>query len=150
MELTHSQTGPKGIDLEEMIRLRKKGLSYAEIGKLCNCSSTNVYLRLNRYADDIEELEEWKASRADIYASKVKLVLSKIRESTLDKCSGKDLAIISGILHDHELKERGIGNTGPNNITLVIKGTNNEPMTIDITPGQVAGDASLQDDRGDT
>lgn len=65
----------KGIQLQKLVALRQKGLSYDQVAKAAGCSKANVILRL-RGLPGCEEVEAYKENRANIFAGYQEKILS--------------------------------------------------------------------------
>lgn len=95
------------IPLERLIELRAKRLSYNEIAKIVGCTKQNVWLRIQGYAKDCEDVEEFKANRADLMASIQHRILSSIDNDEIKKAPLATKLMSYGILYDKERLERG-------------------------------------------
>lgn len=100
---TESITINKNIPIEEILRLRRNGLSQADIAKALNCHSSNISRRLEGYEfydnfrnniDDFYELIQYKAFNA-------------ITDEKLAKTNAYQLALIISILEDKKRLVRG-------------------------------------------
>ena len=58
----------KPVPIEKLLKWRKQGLSYDEIGSMIGRSKQAVHQRLQPYKDAIENLPVFKENRADIFA----------------------------------------------------------------------------------
>lgn len=95
-----SNSLPKYIPIEKLITLRRRGLSYNDIGKICGCSSVNALMRLKGKLEDIDSLEDFKKTKADILHLKQKKLLQSLTSDSINDMSGKDKAISFAILFD--------------------------------------------------
>jgi hypothetical protein len=97
----------KGININELIDLRKRGLSYSRIAQAVGCSDTNVKQRLAPFKDAIDGLKSYKENRADIFAIHQQRVLENVTTEKLQKAQLNTLMPALGILYDKERLERG-------------------------------------------
>lgn len=97
----------KGIAIENIVELKKKGLSNDQVAKILGCSKTNVTQRLRDCKDELEGLERYKNHRADILAWKGRRVLNAITEDDLKSASLLQKTTAYGILYDKERLELG-------------------------------------------
>jgi hypothetical protein len=105
LEVTYS--GPKDISLSEMIRLRNRGLSYEEIGRIVGCSKPNVWSRLEPYRKHIDGLPAFKEARADLLAVHQSRLLDSLSDEEIEKMPPGSRVVNFGILYDKERLERG-------------------------------------------
>lgn len=107
-------TTNKGIPLQTMLEYRSKGLSYGDIAKLVGCDKSNVHRRLAPYRDELENLPEFKAHRADYFALQQARLLNSITEDDIKSMSAGSRITGAAILYDKERLERGLtsGNNG--------------------------------------
>jgi len=98
---------PKYTPIEKILKYRKQGLSLPEIGGILGISKQAVHQRLQPYAEELENLEDYKEHRADILALKGRQILKNIDNDRLEKASAYQLAGMYGILYDKERLERG-------------------------------------------
>ena len=78
------------------------------------CSKQNVSQLLQRSGVDVEAVEQFKKDKSFILHSKQKMVLDSIDKRVIDKMSGRDRFIATGILADkirdlESPREGGIG-----------------------------------------
>ena len=97
----------KGIPLIRLIELRKKGLSYPEIGQLVGCSHQSVQERLAPFMEAIENLPAIKDHRADLFTVYGHSILSSLQEGDIKEASLLQRVTAMGILYDKERLERG-------------------------------------------
>lgn len=95
------------IPITKMIELRRKGLSYSQIGKIVGCDKSNVVRRLAAVSADIEGLDDYKSSRADIFAAGQRKIIKSITNKDIKKASLLQRVTSAGILYDKERLERG-------------------------------------------
>jgi len=139
---TLNPTTPKGIPIESILELYKKGLSERKIAKLLDCSNINIHNRLKAYKSEIQGIEPFKRNRADIFAIVQSKIINKISEKDIAKASLLQKATTIGILHDKEQKERGlIGDDSTKtvyqfirNIKIQMEVGETRPEPIDISP----------------
>ena len=95
------------IPIAKLLALRKKKLSYEQIGKIVGCSKVNVWERLQPYIDEIESLDSYKDNRADLLAIVQHRLVNTLNPTTIEKMSPRDRVLAYGILYDKERLERG-------------------------------------------
>jgi len=93
-------TGPKNIPLATIIKYRKQGLKYDEIGQLVGCSKSNISERLSPLMDNIDALPAYKEHRADIIDIVQQQILNNMTESKLEKMSAYQLSGMYGLFYD--------------------------------------------------
>jgi hypothetical protein len=105
---------PKFTPFDSMMKLKEKypNISARNLGKLVGIGKSAVFGMFERHGVDfatgqISDLETFKSNRADILALKQITALRSMTDDKLKKASARDLAVITGILHDHERLERG-------------------------------------------
>lgn len=91
---------PKGHGLDEVLALRKRGFSLAEIAKQRGCSKQAISQMLTRSGVDVEVVEQFKKDKPFILHAKQKMVLDSITLPVINKMSGRDRFIATGILAD--------------------------------------------------
>jgi transposase len=97
----------KGININELIDLRKRNLSYQRIADIVGCHKSNVIERLKPFKEAIDGLTQYKSGRADILAVHQQRVLAEITPEKLQKAQINTLLPAFGILYDKERLERG-------------------------------------------
>lgn len=103
-----TKSKPKHIPIAQIIDLRTKGLSHAQIATLVGCSSPNVSRRLAPYTQHIDNLDNFKKHRADVYAVLQSKIFSYVTENKLEKANLQQLIWAAGVLADKERIERGL------------------------------------------
>jgi hypothetical protein len=99
---------PKGINQEEVLRLRQKGLSTTQIGKIVDCSKTNVANILAKYEVEQEQVNNYKDYRADILAGLQARILLSIDDADIKKAPMGLRVLAVSQLYDKERLERGL------------------------------------------
>lgn len=119
------QKDKKGVSLslEEMVDLKGKGLSLAQIGKMAGISKQAVSQRLKTSGLDPTEIGQFTKDRSLILKGKQRLVLSAITPEKVKTMSVRDAAVAAGILID---KQRLIDGESTANVAHFTK--------IDLTP----------------
>ncbi len=97
----------KGIDWVEVLNLKQKGLSHAQIAKITDCSRQNIDYLVKHHGQGLAVVETFKKNRADLLASKQSQLLTALTPEKIDKMAGRDLVVSLGILQDKERLERG-------------------------------------------
>ena len=108
------EKAPKNTPFETLLELKRKypHISQRHLGRLVGINASAVCMMFSRHGVNYETgqitaLEEFKDLKADILALKQSEVLSHMNVDKLKKAGARDLAVIFGILHDHERLERG-------------------------------------------
>ncbi len=117
--LSPSPTTPKGITLEEIVRLRRKGLTHKEIAQTLNCSKTNIYTRLKGIDIDYELVAGYRSSRAEVLTAKESEIIKALKLKGITPKSARDireLAVAASTLHGMSRLEEG---KSTDNISLI-------------------------------
>ena len=96
----------KPVPVEKLLKWRKQGLSYAEIGKMTGKSKQAVHQRLQPYKDAIENLPAFKENRADIFAIHQQRLLNSLTDDDIKRIPPGSRFTGVGILYDKERLER--------------------------------------------
>ena len=112
----HKSTN-KNIPIARILDLRKKGLSYSQIGKIIGCSKTNISARLSNHAKNIAGLQPFKKHRADIFALKGMEIVNCLTPAKIKKASAYQLAGMQSIFYNQERLER---DKSTNNLSILI------------------------------
>lgn len=88
-------------------------LSVREIGRLCDCTHSNVVQVLKRYGIDHTGMEQFRANRADILAGMQQRFLASLTDADIQKTPAIQRITATGILYDKERLERGHGDSAP-------------------------------------
>ena len=105
-QCTSIDKAPKGIPLERIIELRKKNLTYEEIGTILNCSKQNIEARLKGIKEHLDSLESFKANKADLMALNQSVILNSLTPDVVKSASPYQRVGMLGILFDKERLER--------------------------------------------
>jgi hypothetical protein len=97
----------KPVPIEKLLKWRKQGLSYDEIGSMIGRSKQAVHQRLQPYKDAIENLPAFKENRADIFAIHQQRLLNSLSDDDIRKIPPGSRFTGVGILYDKERLERG-------------------------------------------
>ena len=97
----------KPVPIEKLLKWRKQGLSYDEIGSMIGRSKQAVHQRLQPYKDAIENLPVFKENRADIFAIHQQRLLNSLSDDDIRKIPPGSRFTGVGILYDKERLERG-------------------------------------------
>ena len=99
----------KGSKAPEIIEIKTAhpDLQPTEIGKMVGCSHVNVINTLKRYGIDQQATENFKTSRADIFAGLQERILKSITDEAIKKTPAIQLVTAASILYDKERLERG-------------------------------------------
>ena len=112
-------TAAKGIDMGEIIELRKKGLSFEDIGKVLGCTGESARVRFRRIEKEINNVARYKEFRSDILAIHQKRILDNISPEDIKKASLKDKTIAFGVLFDKEKAQDQKGPVGGIKIEII-------------------------------
>ena len=93
--------------IARLIALRRKGLTYEEIGQLVNRTRETVWKRLQPYADSIDTLPTIKEYRADTLAVVSDRIINSISQDDIDKSSGYQKVGMYSLLRQNERLDRG-------------------------------------------
>ena len=100
-----ASTGPKGIDITDLIEYRAKGLTMEEIGKLTGCSHANVSQRLAEA--ELESLDRFETHKAKGFEHLQRRALKHITDEELKKASPASKVLMAGVLQDKIMALRG-------------------------------------------
>ena len=95
------------IDIEKAVELRRRGLSYQEIGTYFDCSKQAAHHALIPYTIQSKQLKDYKTYRADIYADMGREILTSIDRADIQKSSAYQRVGMVSLLHEKESLERG-------------------------------------------
>jgi hypothetical protein len=98
----------KPVPIEKLLKWRKQGLSYDEIGSMIGRSKQTVHQRLQPYKDAIENLPVFKENRADIFAIHQQRLLNSLSDDDIRKIPPGSRFTGVGILYDKEHIERNL------------------------------------------
>jgi len=88
----------KTIPIEDIIHYRSKGLSTREIGKLTNCTHSNVVQRLQNV--NLEGLDRFRDNKDLIIEHKQREVIQGMTDAKIKESSLLQLATTAGIFED--------------------------------------------------
>ena len=97
---TQTATKTATISLEEMVNLKGKGLSLAQIGKISGISKQAVSQRLKASGLDPAQIGEFRKDKSLILHHKQKLLLDSLTQEEIRKMSGRDKVVSFGIIYD--------------------------------------------------
>jgi predicted DNA-binding protein YlxM (UPF0122 family) len=95
----------KPVPVEKLLKWRKQGLSYAEIGNLAGVSKQAVHQRLALYRDAVENLPAFKEHRADLFAVQQSRLLNSLTDKDIKSMAPASRVVSAGILYDKERLE---------------------------------------------
>ena len=101
-------TAPKNINHQLTVDLKSKGLNNAQIAKIQGCSTTNITMVLQRYGGVLQETEDFKNHRADIFANLQHRLISSITPDDIKKTPTGSRILAVAQLYDKERLERGL------------------------------------------
>jgi transposase len=96
------------VPVEKLLKWRKQGLSYSEIGKMIGRSKQAVHQRLQSYIDAIDNLPAFKENRADIFAIHQQRLLNSLTDDDIKRMPPGSRLTGFGILYDKERLERSL------------------------------------------
>jgi transcriptional regulator with XRE-family HTH domain len=108
-QVTRNDNAPIGINVNDVIQLRSiNGLSMSKIAKQLDCSKSTIAYYCREYQiPDKRALENYKNTRADVYAVNQMRYSENITREKLQKASARDLVMMKAIEYDKERLERG-------------------------------------------
>lgn len=86
---------------------RNPGLTTRELGALNGTTHVAMIKLLERHGITKANVEDYKASRADLFAGMQDKIIASITDEDLQKASLRDKVIASATLYDKERLERG-------------------------------------------
>jgi len=91
------------------LKLEQPNLSNAAIARHVKCSEANVHKVLQKFLSKYspDQLDQFKASRADVFAGLQMRMLGSITDRQLQKSSPASLVTAAAILYDKECLETG-------------------------------------------
>jgi len=95
------------VPVEKLLKWRKQGLSYSEIGNMIGRSKQAVHQRLQPYRNAIDNLPAFKENRADIFAIHQQRLLNSLTDDDIKKMPPGSRMTSFGILYDKERLEKG-------------------------------------------
>lgn len=100
---------PKNSDIAKILAVKAENpkLNNSQLAKIAGISKQALSQMFQRYGIDQERLEEFKASRADIFAGLQETILSTLTCDDIKKASVRDRIIAAATLYDKERLERG-------------------------------------------
>jgi len=151
-----SKYAPKYTPVVQIEELLRKGLSHGQIATLLNVSRPAITFMIKRHGIDPKETDVFKKDRADLLASKQRLLINNLTISSVKKCSARDTAVSFGILYDKERLERGqstanidIHVSDAQRVVLDKVGTGLLEQEIEILRGQIDGEAPAEGEDND-
>lgn len=100
MTTTKTVTKAATISLEEMVDLKAKGLSLAQIGKMAGISKQGVSQRLKASGLDPAEIGQFKRDKSLILHAKQKILLEHITPERVKTMTVRDATVSLGIIYD--------------------------------------------------
>jgi transposase len=135
MTTTKTATKAATISLEEMVGLKAKGLSLAQIGKMAGISKQAVSQRLKASGLDPEAIGQFKRDKSLILHAKQKILLEHITPERVKTMTVRDATVSLGIIYD---KTRLQDDKSTTNLAASFTQINlslvQAPSPIDITP----------------
>ena len=111
---------PNYISPFKLFEYRKKGLTLMEVSKVTGINYNTLRVKYAKAYEDVDNLEEFKNLRADLFAYYQRLILSTITISELEKASLGQRLTVLGILFDKEKIERNGGGLSMDLLSLAI------------------------------
>lgn len=100
-------TAPKGINKDEVIALRKKGLSYDQIAKLMDCTRSTIWFHAHEYEKEVEDAVIFKENEKDILNIVRMRLLSTLSLDEIKTMSPSQRMVAYGIAFDKYRLEIG-------------------------------------------
>lgn len=119
-------SGQKNIDRDKVVALRRKGLSMREIAKILGCSQQAIFYHLHQAGADQEQIDSYKANRADYLAALQLRMLSSLSPADVAKMPGGSRVLAACQLYDKERLERGKTTNNTAMLVLQIPDTRDE------------------------
>ena len=100
-----AKCAPKGIDIENLIDYRKRGLTLQEIATLTGCSKQSVHERLQ--LADLDGLEAFRKHKDIALEHKQRAIVKSLTDAKVKEMSGLQLITGAAILEDKVRAIRG-------------------------------------------
>lgn len=97
---------PRSINPVEVLELREKGLSFAQIGKILGCTKQAAHKAFQHVKTDFRGVEKFKDIRADIFALFQKKLLYSLTAGEIKSMAPASRITAAAILYDKERLER--------------------------------------------
>ncbi len=101
-----ANTYHKGISTARILELRKKGLTYAEIGAIVGCTKETVFYHIGKLRDSIDNLKAFKENRADLLSIQQDRLINSLTDADIQKSSAYQKVGMFSLLYDKERLER--------------------------------------------
>jgi DNA-binding Xre family transcriptional regulator len=126
------RTSRSPVSLESVVSMRKRGLSFTEIGKLSGGISKQAVSQLmRRHGVDAGTLEAFKSGKADILHSKQAILLNSITEADVAKMKNvRDKAVAFGILYDKCRLEEGLSTNNVISWSAIVSASQQPPEKV--------------------
>jgi transcriptional regulator with XRE-family HTH domain len=152
MTTTKTTTKAATISLEEMVDLKAKGLSLAQIGKMAGISKQGVSQRLKASGLDPGEIGQFKKDKSLILHGKQKMLLDSLTQEEIKKMGGRDKVVSFGIIYDKTRlqDDKSTVNLADRFTQVNISLTANPDLEmnrqeIDVTPSATSSDMPITD-----
>lgn len=137
METTQKTQKAASIPIAEMVDLKAKGVSLAQIGKMAGVSKQAVSQALKRSGLDPDEIKTFTKDRSLILRGKQRLVLSAITPEKVKTMSVRDAAVAAGILIDKQRLLDGESTANVVHFTKIDLSVYQNPQDTTYRPEQV-------------
>jgi len=112
MDAEAAQIAPRGrkrdgITLDDVVPLREKGLSFAQIGRLLGVSKQAVHQVFDKHGFDAGTVERFRANRGAILADLQRRLLKSMTDAEVKRMAPRDRVVALGICFDKERLETG-------------------------------------------
>ncbi|MDP2672067.1 MAG: hypothetical protein Q8O68_00975 [Candidatus Daviesbacteria bacterium] len=98
----------KHIPIEIIIDLRKRGLSYSQMGKVLGMSKTACLKRLQPLKDKMELADAYKRNKSEVFNLKQSMLLSSVTEAAIKEMQPYQRVVAASILYDKQRLEDGL------------------------------------------
>lgn len=114
----NSKYRPKNIPIEKIIDLRKRGLSYSQMGKVLGVSKVACLKRLQAMQEHVEAADAFKRNKSEVFNLKQSMMLSSINESAIKEMQPYQRVVAASILYD---KQRLEDNQSTSNQSVTVR-----------------------------
>ena len=110
-----------GITLDDVVPLREKGLSFAQIGRLLGVSKQAVHQVFEKHGFDAGTVERFRKDRGVILADLQRRLLKSMTDEAINKMAPRDRMVALGISFDKERLEVGQSSFNLSNLAVLVK-----------------------------
>ena len=138
-----SKYAPKGLPIEPMLLLRRKGLSYQQIADIVKCTKANVIERIHNTEPYIDNIDAIKKAKSDLLHIKQSQILNSLTLEDIKESSAYQKVGMFGILYDKTRLEddRSTANLDVNSRITTYKRNEDELNKLNSMIAELEGDA---------